>query len=167
VEHPDSHGCPERKMAGHYDAERQEGAKGKKEPQFRVDEGWKRAVAEERERLKKEQDQATRQQGPSPAGPPPKPDFRVFLAGLYTQTLMYLGEIENPVTRKTERNLPEAQYLIDTIDMLRQKTRGNLSTEEGQYLDGLLHDLRMRYVSAAERSTAQEDSSAEQGEGKS
>jgi hypothetical protein len=84
------------------------------------------------------------------AGKLPPPDFRTFLAGLFTQTLMELGEIENPLTRQKRTNLPEASYLIDTIDMLRDKTRGNLQQDEEEYLNALLHDLRLRYVAAVE-----------------
>lgn len=127
-------------------------------PRFHVDEGWKESVAEERQRLR-EQEQPQKQPSQKQAeqtgaGHPDGADLRVFLAGLYTQTLMYLGEVENPMTKKVEQNLPEAQYLIDTIDMLRQKTQGNLSAEEEQYVGNLLHDLRMRYVGAVDRSAA-------------
>lgn len=78
----------------------------------------------------------------------PEPNFQVFLAGLYAQTLMSLGEVENPVTTKRERNLAEAQYLIDTIDMLKDKAEGNLTEQEQHYVENLLHDLRIRYVNA-------------------
>ncbi len=63
--------------------------------------------------------------------------------------IMALGEVENPVTKEKGRDLSEAQYLIDTIDMLRLKTQGNLSSEEEGYLSSLLNDLRMRYVDTA------------------
>ena len=102
-----------------------------------------------------ESDRATGSAG-NAGGQYPEPDFRVFLAGLYTQTLISLGELKHPVTQKSEQDLPEAQYLIDTISMLRQKTQGNLSDEEQTYLDHLLHDLRMRYVSAARPPAAQQ-----------
>jgi len=140
--------------------EQKEQAAGEgKGPQFRVDEGWKQRVAEERERLK-EQGRAEAASRPKSY---PKPDVRVFFAGLYTQTLMCLGEIENPATKQKEADLPEAEYLIDTIDMLRQKMQGNLSADEQQYLDGLLHDLRMRYVGAAARPAPQAQGTAGQG----
>ena len=115
-----------------------------------MDEDWKKSVAEERDKLREEQAPGPEQkQQESPPQALPEPDFRVFLAGLYTQTLVALGELENPVSHTKEKALPEAQFLIDTIDMLRKKTEGNLSAEEGDYLTSLLHDLRMRYVSAA------------------
>ena len=109
----------------------------------KVDEEWKRQAAEEKAKA----DQA---QAKEPArGPLPKPDFMMFLAGLATQALIHLGEIEHPATKKKETNLEEAKYSIDLLEMLEQKTKGNLTPEEKRYLDQLLYDLRMRYVAAA------------------
>ena len=131
----------------------------KEEAEPRVDEGWKKSVAEEQDRLKEQQ--KARAQDEASAKEVPEPDFRVFVAGLYTQTLMSLGEVENPLTHKSEKNLPEAQFLIDTIDMLKQKTEGNLSSEEESYLVSLLHDLRMRYVRAAGQPAEEEQETRE------
>jgi hypothetical protein len=43
--------------------------------------------------------------------------------------------------------LPQAKYNIDLLGILREKTRGNLSQEEEQALEGILYELRMNYVS--------------------
>ena len=144
------------------------GGEKEEEGQFRVDEGWKESVAAEREHLREQQEQ---KQGGSAQQPPPrrpealpKPDLRVFLAGLSTQTLAALGELENPITKKKGRDLREARYIIDTIEMLKQKTQGNLSEDEEQYLDGLLHDLRIRYVSAVQSGEAEEEGGAAESE---
>lgn len=125
------------------------GEEGEKtqEPRIQSDEDWKKTVAEEKARL--------RQQQGTDAGKKPEPvpeaDLRIFLAGLYTQTLMCLGDVAHPATGEVEESLPEAQYLIDTIAMLKDKTKGNLTSEESAYIDGVLYDLRMRYVSATAR----------------
>ena len=127
-----------------------------KEPQVKADEDWKKSVAEEKERLRQQQGEAEQPvNGPHP--PLPEPDIRLFLAGLYTQTLICLGQIEHPATGEQEKNLPEAQYLIDTIAMLQQKTSGNLTPDEGDYVESILYDLRMRFVNA----TAREEAPAE------
>lgn len=110
----------------------------------KVDEEWKKQAAEEKAQADREQAQ---QQGR--AGPPPKPNFIMFLAGLATQALIHLGEMEHPITKKREKNLDEAKYTIDLIELLEEKTKGNLSAEEKKYLDGILYDLRMRFVAAA------------------
>jgi len=84
--------------------------------------------------------------------PPPKIDF-ASLVFLYVQTaLMYFGEVEDPATQKTVQNLKAAQQTIDTLELLQEKTRGNLTPQEDQYLQGVLFDLRMRYVEKARKS---------------
>ena len=122
------------------------------EAKARVDEAWKKSVEEERERLREEA-RERQAQGQPAEGELPEADFRIFLAGLYTQTLVALGEVDSPLSQKKEQNLREAQYLIDTISMLKDKTEGNLTKDEESYLDGLLHDLRMRYVGAVSQPT--------------
>ncbi len=123
------------------------------EPRVQADEKYKKSVAEEKERLRREQQAAAPGEAAS-AGPPPEADLRIFLAGLYTQTLVCLGEIPHPASGETEKSLPEAQYLIDTIAMLKDKTKGNLTPEEAAYVDNILYDLRMRFVSASARGAA-------------
>lgn len=84
--------------------------------------------------------------------PLPKIDF-ASLVFLYVQTtLMYLGEIEDPAGQKLAQNLSAAQQTIDTLELLQEKTRGNLTPQEDQYLQGVLFDLRMRYVQKARKS---------------
>jgi hypothetical protein len=99
----------------------------------------------------------------SEAETPPEPDFQSFLAGLYTQTLVSLGAVENPVSGRRQSDLSQAQYLIDTIGMLKKKTEGNLQHQEQQYLLSLLQDLRMRYVRAVEAVEQQEAGGETQG----
>jgi hypothetical protein len=94
-------------------------------------------------------------------GVPQEASFQVFLAGLYSQTMVALGEFESPVSGQLEKNLPGASYLIDTIAMLQKKTEGNLDTEESQYLRNLLHDLRMRYVNATKKEEEENTPKAE------
>jgi len=125
----------------------EEAQENTQEPRVQADEDWKKAVAEEKARL--------RQQGQTAAKEAvPEADIRIFLAGLYTQTLVCLGDIAHPASGAVEQSLPEAQYLIDTIAMLKDKTKGNLSSEEGAYVDNILYDLRMRFVSASARGGA-------------
>lgn len=81
--------------------------------------------------------------------PLPQPTFSGFLASFFLpQVLTFLGEIPNPETQQRERNLPMAKYLIDTLGIIQEKTKGNLTSEEKKHLDGLLADLRLLYVKA-------------------
>ncbi|MDP3015568.1 MAG: DUF1844 domain-containing protein [Deltaproteobacteria bacterium] len=80
--------------------------------------------------------------------PLPEINFTSFILSLGTSALIQLGEIEDPFTKKQLKNLPIAKQTIDLIGMLREKTKGNLTSEEGNFLDNVLFDLRMRYVKA-------------------
>lgn len=76
--------------------------------------------------------------------------FESLLAGLHTQTLMALGEFAHPVTGEKSQDLQEAQYLIDTLGVLQEKTQGNLTEGEEKYMRATLQNLRMQYVRIAE-----------------
>jgi hypothetical protein len=79
----------------------------------------------------------------------PDIDFTNFTLSLSTSALIQLGEIQDPFTQKSAKNLPLAKQTIDLISMLKEKTKGNLSPEEEKVIEYVLYDLRMRYVKAA------------------
>ncbi len=60
--------------------------------------------------------------------------------------LMSMGKLENPVTEKMEKNLEYAKIAIDTLDMLLEKTKGNLSDYEDKFLNETLKELKLNYV---------------------
>jgi len=80
------------------------------------------------------------------ARPEMKMTFPIFISSLGMQTLAALGEMENPITKKKEMDLEQAKYMIDIIEILQEKTKNNLSSEESQMMEGLLYQLRMLYV---------------------
>ena len=80
----------------------------------------------------------------------PEVNFVTFLFSLSTSALIQLGEIEDPTTRESVKNLPLAKQTIDLIGMLKEKTKGNLTSDEEKLMENVLFDLRMRYVKAAE-----------------
>ena len=79
----------------------------------------------------------------------PEIDFTHFILSLSSSALIQLGEIQDPFTKKSAKNLPLAKQTIDLIGMLKEKTKGNLTPEEEKVIDYILYDLRMRYVKAA------------------
>lgn len=101
-----------------------------------IDESWKDSAQIEKEHLNKEQDFV-----------PPVADFNFFVTTLAIQASIGLGQIPNPATQKSEENLEQAKFIIDTLGMLKEKTSGNLNQEETQLLDNLLYELRTQYVS--------------------
>ncbi len=76
----------------------------------------------------------------------PEINFSTFVFSLSSSVLLHFGEIPEPVSGKKEKNLPMAKHTIDILGMLEEKTRGNLTEDEGQLLKNILYDLRMRYV---------------------
>ena len=79
----------------------------------------------------------------------PEIDFNSFIFSLSTSALIQLGEIEDPFSQKTAKNLPLAKQTIDLIGMLKEKTKGNLTTQEERVIENILYDLRMRYIKSA------------------
>ena len=76
----------------------------------------------------------------------PEVTFGLFVSGLMMEALIALGDVENPVTKKKEKNIAHAKFIIDTLSMLKDKTRSNLDKAEEGALSAVLYDLQMRFV---------------------
>src|SRR3989304_3307849 len=76
----------------------------------------------------------------------PEVNFYNFLISLSTSAFFPLGDFPDPATNKAEKNIPAAKQVIDTLSMLKVKTEGNLDQNEKNLLEGILYELRMRYV---------------------
>ncbi|HMO79343.1 MAG TPA: DUF1844 domain-containing protein [Pyrinomonadaceae bacterium] len=72
--------------------------------------------------------------------------FVNFLSTLATNAAAALGAVPHPVTGQRSVDLETGKYWLDVLGMLREKTKGNLHTQESHLLEGLLADLRMQYV---------------------
>ncbi len=77
---------------------------------------------------------------------PMEPNFSTLVLSIASTTAMSLGLAPNPVTNKIEKDLNMAQYNIDLLLMLKDKTKSNLSPDEKDFLDRVLSDLQMRFV---------------------
>lgn len=125
-----------------------------------IDEDWKReaqrerevAAAQEAEEKKKEAREAQegRKRGEIPRG-----DLSGLISMLTTQALFALGLLRMKGEEPHEPDLELARYNIDMLQVLDEKTKGNLSPEEQQLLKNTLSDLRMGYVSVAQQAAAQ------------
>jgi hypothetical protein len=78
--------------------------------------------------------------------PLPEVNFSTFIFSLSSTALYHLGEIADPKTGERRQDLPLAKHSIDTLGMLREKTKGNLTKDEENLLDSILTELRLRYV---------------------
>ncbi len=65
---------------------------------------------------------------------------------LGTQAVIALGLVENPLTKKVEKDRDVARFNIDMLRCLRDKTKGNLSDAEDKLLNGIIHDLQLKFV---------------------
>lgn len=81
----------------------------------------------------------------------PPINFNTFLLGLASTALIHLGESPHPEGGKPERNLVLARQSLDLLSLLREKTRGNLTTEEGRFFETVLADLRFRFIEASKK----------------
>lgn len=86
-----------------------------------------------------------------PPGTAAKIDFPSYVLSYYTQGLVFLGEVPNPMTNTSEQDLEAAQQMIDILSMLQTKTKGNLSKEEEQLLNSVLYELRMKFMARTNR----------------
>jgi len=143
-------------------------------PSLHIDTDWKKQAQEEKKRLAEEEQKKRQAESTSPPRPAPgissptpgagaapggrassrgtrempEASFGTLVQSILTQILFYLGDIS---TRGGEPmvNLDMAKHHIDTLNILEEKTKGNLTQDEQRLLDAALYESRMRYVSVA------------------
>ncbi len=81
----------------------------------------------------------------------PEVTFPAFIMSLNTSVLYHLGEISDPASGKKEPDFELAKHGIDTLALLEEKTKGNLSKDEEELLKNLLYDVKLRYVKAVKK----------------
>lgn len=80
----------------------------------------------------------------------PPLEFSSIVFPIYTQALIKLGLLEDPRTNQLETNLEYARRLIDILDLLRDRTKGNLEPEEEKFLEAVLSQLKLNYLKKVE-----------------
>lgn len=73
-------------------------------------------------------------------------DFPSFVLSFYTQALVMMGEVPNPETGLVTANLEAARQTIDILEMVQEKTKGNLSPDESRLISEVVANLQMAYV---------------------
>jgi hypothetical protein len=142
-------------------------------PKIIIDDDWKAQAQAEKAKLAEQEKARTPSPAPaSPAGAPagspigapgrtaPAPTgagqpaaepseelgFTDLVQVLASQALMYMGAIPDPQSGKAFISPPMAKAHIDLLGVVEDKTKGNLTAEETQLLQGILHELRMQFV---------------------
>ncbi|HTQ62033.1 MAG TPA: DUF1844 domain-containing protein [Candidatus Solibacter sp.] len=130
---------------------------------FTADGELRKEAIEEKEREQKREEQAHPvAQAPPPAAPPlpvdaPKPSqpFENLVRMLGSNAAMVLGAYADPRTGQPMLDPEAAQELIDMLDALREKTKGNLAPQEDSLLLDLLGKLKMTYLEVNQAVAAQ------------
>ena len=95
-----------------------------------------------------------------------KPEDQLFihLVNTFTQSAwISLGKVKNPVSDDLERNLEQASYYIDLLDMLMTKMKGNLSEWEEQYIIHNVSELKLNYLDEKKKGDSDEAESKDKG----
>jgi len=93
------------------------------------------------------EDESTEPDQSQGRGEMPRVDFSTFVLSLGTTALYEMGLVPDPSTGEPAVSDPlVAQQTIDTLEMLREKTLGNLDDEERKLIDSLLYELRIKFV---------------------
>jgi hypothetical protein len=114
-----------------------------------IDEDWKSQIEAEKETLAQEP-QETPPSEPPMGGQMPPATFEMLLTTFATEAMVAMGQFPNPVTQEIIHSPEHAKYAIDMLQMLEEKTKGNLDEGEQTMMTDLLHQLRMFYVSSQE-----------------
>lgn len=132
-------------------------------PKLHIDSDWKAEAQKEKERLaQKEQTRTAKSAtavgaagatGSKQAGTDqelPPANFRSLVGMLASQAIMGLGAMADPETNRVIIDLEGARFAIDMLDVLEQKTKGNLTDDEHKELTQILAELRSRFVQIAQ-----------------
>ncbi len=132
-----------------------------------VDEDWKTQVEREREQLREQAPEPGKQDFSAAATQPvastsessaaapgdaagdfelPPPSLPMLISTLATQAIAAMGQLPDPETGQPIVRPKFAKYHIDLLAVLQEKTKGNVTSDEADMLEGALHELRMMYV---------------------
>ena len=83
----------------------------------------------------------------------------IHLVNTFVQSAwISLGKVKNPVSDELERNIDQASYYIDLLDMLQTKMKGNLTEWEEQYILHSLSELKLNYIDEKKKKEVETDS---------
>jgi len=107
-----------------------------------VDESWKEAAAQAKTQSPEE----------NASTELPQVDFVNYVTSMALQAVIFLGDVPHPVTNKIEKNLDQAKFIIDTLIMIREKTKGNLEKPEEDILNTAIYELQSKFIAIKQQS---------------
>src|SRR6185295_18184507 len=110
-----------------------------------VDESWKESASKEKQ---------TPGEQPGDEQQIMEINFLNYVTSLGFQALIFMGEIPNPITNETDKNLMQSKFIIDTLVMLKDKTKGNLNEQEANFLEATLYELQMKFIETVKNEQA-------------
>jgi hypothetical protein len=135
-----------------------------------IDEDWKSQVEAEKEAERKAREQAQNRSvagetasagGPSAAHAQAIPaSFELLVTTFVTEAMVALGQLPHPVTGKQEFDPAHARFAIDMLEVIADKTKGNLTPAEERALQDVLHQLRMAFVATSSQQSATVENAA-------
>jgi hypothetical protein len=96
----------------------------------------------------KKDTQESSQSGQTESSQIPSVNFASLVLSLNASALAHLGEIPVPGTEEKKKDLDLAKHAIETLTVLKDKTKGNLTKDEEALMDAVLYELRMKFVQA-------------------
>ncbi len=118
-----------------------------------IDSDWKTEAAREKQQLAaQEQKEAAAKPAAAPGGEPPI-GFVDLINMLAMQAAIGLGGYQGPGGERVPPNPAAAKHNIDLLEVMQEKTKGNLSADEEKMLGSVLYELRMNFVQATSPTT--------------
>jgi hypothetical protein len=77
--------------------------------------------------------------------------FITLAMSIASTAAMSLGLAPNPQTQKTSVDLDMARFNIDLLEILKEKTKGNLAKEEEDFMTNVTRDLKLKYVEMSKK----------------
>lgn len=120
-------------------------------PKIIIDDDWKKQAQAEKEKLAEETEKKAESAGPAGGREFPPADFTSLVSMLTTQAIVALGGMQDPSQGKVTVDPAMAKHCIDTMEMLKEKTKGNLTDDEAKVLEDALYQSQMFFVQISKR----------------
>lgn len=86
--------------------------------------------------------------------------FMYLVSSFEMAAMQGLGKLKNPMSDKLEVELEQAQFAIDVLDMIKEKTKGNLIDYETRFIDNTLGQLKLNFIDVKEQENKKESKPA-------